>query len=239
MRLVRESYDAQYFDSLGDRLPFYRDTINRRMVNLVRSLSTRGRLLELGCGDGRLLAALADDYEVTGIDISEHAIARARKRIPNGRLLVGDVAQCPQDSRYDIVLALNLLEHLPDPAALMRRVGEMLSDGGEFVFSVPNKYGLVGKALVALMNRFDRTHISTYTRERWLYLASSLGFEQLRVLNATWFGPTYVDIAKYFAPILVVVLYKHPMVEDLEPANDVDVALALAEYPELITGVYE
>jgi 2-polyprenyl-3-methyl-5-hydroxy-6-metoxy-1,4-benzoquinol methylase len=242
MKLVRKGYDAQYFDSFADRVPLYRDIIARRMAALVRSVTPGGRLLELGCGDGRLLALLAKDFEVTGIDISEFAIARARQRLPQARLLVGDVAVCAEDSRYDIVLALNLLEHLPDPAAVMMRVGEMLSEGGEFVFAVPNRYGPVGKALVALMNRMDETHISTYTRERWLELAGELGFKQIRILNATWFGPTGLEVAKHLAPIMIVVLYKKPLAHppaDQAPGDPIDVAMALARHPELITSMYE
>ena len=211
MKLVRQSYDSHYFDSFADRIPLYRDIITRRMASVVRSVASGRRLLELGCGDGRLLEVLESDFEVTGIDISEHAIARARARLPEARLLVGDVAVCAAESRYDVVLALNLLEHLPDPSALMLRVGEMLGEGGEFIFAVPNKYGLVGNVLVALMNWMDRTHISTYTRERWLDLAGELGFKRVRVLNATWLGPSGLEITKYLAPIMIVVLYKKPM----------------------------
>ena len=36
MKFVRQSYDASYFDTLGDRLPFYRDIITRRYARLVR-----------------------------------------------------------------------------------------------------------------------------------------------------------------------------------------------------------
>ena len=242
MRLVRKGYDAQYFDSFADRIPLYRDVIASRMATIVRQVASGGRLLELGCGDGRLLAMLAKDFDVTGIDISEYAIARARRRIPDANLLVGDVAVCTQDGRYEVVLALNVLEHLPDPGAVMLRVGEMLEENGKFIFAVPNKHGLVGSALVALMNRMDRTHISTYSRERWLELAGELGFGQIRVLNATWFGPSRHDFAKHLAPIVIVVLYKKPQEHppaDQAPGDPIDVAMALARHPELITGQYE
>ncbi|MHB1317158.1 MAG: class I SAM-dependent methyltransferase [Anaerolineae bacterium] len=242
MRLVRRGYDAQYFDSFADRIPLYRDVIASRMATVVRQVASGGRLLELGCGDGRLLALLARDFEVTGIDISEFAIARARRRIPEANLLVGDVAVCTQDCRYEVVLALNLLEHLPDPAAVMMRVSEMLEENGKFIFAVPNKYGVVGKTLVALMNKMDRTHISTYTRERWLELAGELGFGQIRVLNATWFGPSRHNLARHLAPIVIVLLYKKPLEHppaDQAPGDAIDVAMALARHPELITSMYE
>lgn len=242
MKTVRERYDAQYFDSLGDRLPFYRDIITQRYANLVREIAPGGRLLELGCGDGRLLQELAGDFEVTGIDISVHAIARARERVPQATLRVGDIAVCPTEARYDIVLALNVLEHLPNPEIAMLRVREMLTEGGEFIFAVPNKHGLIGRALVGLMNLLDRTHISTYTRDRWLELASELGFREIRVLNATWFRPTEAELAKYLAPILIVVLYRQPkpvFPDDLTPGDDIDVAMALARHPELILSHYE
>jgi hypothetical protein len=124
----------------------------------------------------------------------------------------------------------------------MMRVGEMLSEGGRFMFAVPNKHGTLGSALVKLMNRMDHTHISTYSRERWLEIAQELGFEQIRVLNATWFGPTASDLAKAYAPILIVVLYKQaiaPSPTDELPADDVEIALALAAHSDLIAARFE
>jgi SAM-dependent methyltransferase len=242
LRAVRKRYDAQYFDSLGDRIPYYRNIITRRYARLVREVGGSGRLLELGCGDGRLLAELRGDFDVTGIDISEYAVARARQRLPGAHLLVGDVADCDPEAHFDVVVAFNVLEHLPDPRTLMMRVGEMLSEGGRFVFAVPNKHGTVGSALVRLMNRMDHTHISTYSRERWLEIADELGFQQIRVLNATWFGPTASDLAKAYAPILIVVLYKlsiEPSPIDERPADAVELALAMAAHSDLISARFE
>ncbi len=234
MKFVRQSYDASYFDTLGDRLPFYRDIITRRYARLVRETCGSGRVLELGCGDGRLLAQLQGSYELTGIDISEDAIARARRRLPDARLLVGDVATCETEAQYDLVLALNVLEHLPDPPAVMARVGEMLGQGGSFIFAVPNKHGPIAGAMVSLLDRADRTHISCYPRTRWLELAAELGFRETRVLNATWLGPTESELAKWMAPILIVVLYRQPQPHpaDEPPGDQIDIAMALARYPE-------
>jgi len=117
----------------------------------------------------------------------------------------------------------------------------MLTEGGQFIFAVPNRYGVVGSALVRFMNWMDRTHISTYTRERWLELAQQLGFEQTQVLNATWFGPTRSDLARAVAPILIVVLYRRapaPPPRDDSPASETDIALALAAHPGLLSGEY-
>jgi SAM-dependent methyltransferase len=242
LRAVRKRYDAQYFDSLGDRIPYYRRIITKRYARLVREVAGSGRLLELGCGDGRLLAELSRDFNVTGIDISEYAVARARQRMPGANLVVGDIADCDPHAHFDVVVAFNVLEHLRDPRALMMRVGEMLSEGGRFMFAVPNKHGTLGSALVKLMNRMDHTHISTYSRERWLEIAQELGFEQIRVLNATWFGPTASDLAKAYAPILIVVLYKQaiaPSPTDELPADDVEIALALAAHSDLIAARFE
>jgi SAM-dependent methyltransferase len=237
LRAVRKRYDAQYFDSLGDRIPYYRRIITKRYARLVREVAGSGRLLELGCGDGRLLAELSRDFNVTGIDISEYAVARARQRMPGANLVVGDIADCDPHAHFDVVVAFNVLEHLRDPRALMMRVGEMLSEGGRFMFAVPNKHGTLGSALVKLMNRMDHTHISTYSRERWLEIAQELG-----VLNATWFGPTASDLAKAYAPILIVVLYKQaiaPSPTDELPADDVEIALALAAHSDLIAARFE
>ncbi|MGI6368985.1 MAG: class I SAM-dependent methyltransferase [Anaerolineae bacterium] len=243
MKARRDRYDENYFNSVGDRLPLYRGIITRRYANLVREIAPGGgRLLELGCGDGRLLHALAGQYALTGIDISEHAIARARRLVPSANLRVGDIATCATDAHYDVVLALNVLEHVPDPRAVMLRVREMLAEGGTFIFAVPNKHGRVGRALVRFMDFMDRTHISSFTREHWLQLADELGFEQRLVLNATWFGPTRADFARSLAPILIVALYRQRAGQassDEPPGDANDIAMVMADYPELLTGQFE
>lgn len=92
------------------------------------------RLLDLGCGQGlvaSLLATAKVDAHVTGIDLMEREIARARAAVPQATFIAGDIAKT-EFPAADVVLILDVLHYL-DPAAqadVLRRVRAALQGGG-------------------------------------------------------------------------------------------------------------
>ena len=76
-------------------------------------------LLDLGCGTGLFARAATDrGARVTGIDVDPVAVARAAVAVPEGSFDVGD-AQEPPPGAFDVVAAVQLLMHVPDPAAVL------------------------------------------------------------------------------------------------------------------------
>jgi SAM-dependent methyltransferase len=86
-----------------------------------------GSVLEIGCGEGHQslhLARICD--RVTGIDVSERAIARARSRMPGAEFLVGDVASLSSGGRrFDLVVACEVLYYVKDIPATLARMSEL------------------------------------------------------------------------------------------------------------------
>jgi SAM-dependent methyltransferase len=81
-------------------------------------------LLDVGCGPGTITADLADRVaSVTGIDPSESVIAEARRDFPTLDVRVGDVFT--EAGHYDVVHAHQVLQHLTDPVAALRTMGEL------------------------------------------------------------------------------------------------------------------
>ncbi len=90
------------------------------------------RIADLGCGTGTLTRLLFDEgYTVDGVDFSPKMIARARRKVPEAAIVVGDAADPPLETdAYDAVLSRHVLWALPDPvAALARWVGLLAPDG--------------------------------------------------------------------------------------------------------------
>jgi 2-polyprenyl-3-methyl-5-hydroxy-6-metoxy-1,4-benzoquinol methylase len=129
------------------------------------------RVLEIGCGEGVTGEWLQSTYgcQVTGIELNPVAAQEAGKRL--SRIWVGDVEQLPVDERFDLVLALELFEHLVDPFRFLEKVRDWLEPGGTLILSVPN----VGSAPLVeelLAGRFDYipvgllcvTHLRFFTR---------------------------------------------------------------------------
>lgn len=103
-------------------------------------LSGCARLLEVGCGVGAQLRLLVRRYphlRVTGVDISESQIQRARlllaKELAGGQveLHISRGDELPfADGSFDAVYICFVLEHVPDPAAVIREAKRVLADGG-------------------------------------------------------------------------------------------------------------
>ncbi|WP_026917378.1 class I SAM-dependent methyltransferase [Gordonia shandongensis] len=97
---------------------------------------SRGLVLDVGCGDGRLLERLSTVADrVVGIDPDETAIARARGRTAdrtNAEVIVGDIMAAPElvARQFDLVVCIAALHHLPLRAAL-ERLRALVAPGGE------------------------------------------------------------------------------------------------------------
>ncbi len=94
--------------------------------------------MDLGCGNGKTVAALLDaGMETTGVDFSETAIEKCRKSYPKAAFVVCDVSSLPfPDGSFDLVTAIHVLENLDDErlertAQEIRRV--LKADGLLFV----------------------------------------------------------------------------------------------------------
>jgi SAM-dependent methyltransferase len=97
-------------------------------------------LLELGCGTGSILAHLAADYRVTGVDLSGEMLRIARTKVPNARLVQGDMTAIELGETFDVVVCVaDAINHLCPFAkweALFARAHDHLAPGGIFVFDM-------------------------------------------------------------------------------------------------------
>lgn len=100
------------------------------------------RVLDAGCGEGFCTQVLADiAAEVVGVDYSPEAVAVARElwHKPNLAFRVVDLARDPDDGdHFDVVLSFQVLEHIYDDLAFVRRLASKLNTGGLLVITTPN-----------------------------------------------------------------------------------------------------
>ncbi|MEQ8858744.1 MAG: metalloregulator ArsR/SmtB family transcription factor [Pseudomonadales bacterium] len=96
-----------------------------------------GTALEIGPGDGELLAALAERFtRVVGIDSASAMLARCRERVAdadNVRLMHRDFAELPARRGYQLVLAAMVVHHLPSPQRFFHQAGRLLKRDGVLV----------------------------------------------------------------------------------------------------------
>jgi len=136
---VKRAYDARYeADGFRNNDSYYRWALDM--------LAPRpgGSLLDIGCGLGDLLHyAVQRRVACVGIDLSPVAIERARKRVPDAQLLVGNAEDLPfADGSFDCVTILGSLEHLIDPGTGLLEIRRVLKWQGRALIMVPNSYYL-------------------------------------------------------------------------------------------------
>ncbi|HWU25641.1 MAG TPA: class I SAM-dependent methyltransferase [Rhizomicrobium sp.] len=102
---------------------------------------SRRRLLDIGCGPGFFLkTALARGWQTLGIEPSRQAAAHARALGVNVAEGFFDARSAPALGRFDAIQLNNVLEHVPDPAAILTEACALLDAGGIICVSVPNDY---------------------------------------------------------------------------------------------------
>lgn len=179
---VYRSYRAQ---NPPAKLRFYRRVLER-WAPPVRPLA----LLDVGCGPGRLLAFLQQEGGVAphGTDVSEWALGHARALLPAADLRLASAAERAfPPASFDAVTAMDVIEHVPDLAAVGDAVAAMLRPGGLFLFVVPVYDGASGP-IIRLLDR-DPTHLHKTGRDAWLAWAA----ERFELLE--WWG-----ILRYLLP---------------------------------------
>jgi SAM-dependent methyltransferase len=96
----------------------------------------RGRLLDIGAGNGAFVAAASSYFEVEGVEFSEIAATNARAEgftIHQGDFLFLDL---PRKS-YDVITLWDVLASLPDPVIAIEKCSQLLKDGGLLVLTLP------------------------------------------------------------------------------------------------------
>lgn len=169
----------------------------------------RLRILEIGCNSGHFLSALQHhlklrfdniSFEFVGIDIDRNAINSAK--IEDGiKYIVGNVEEHLFDSRFDLIVHFELIEHLVDPKSLMLRGNDLLEFGGIQYFTTPNGLGMDNIALGYNAFRplahsiFPPMHLQAFSTANIRLLAYLTGFNVVDVKTP---GNFDIDISRVF-----------------------------------------
>lgn len=124
------------------KLSFILDSVVERWRDADRSQIS---ILDIGCGRGDMSIPLAQlGYRVHGIDSFEPRISEARAKAPqHARFEVGDARSIPTTSQYNVILCVEVLEHLTEPAQLIDTITGLLKPEGMLILTVPNGWSLL------------------------------------------------------------------------------------------------
>ena len=160
----------------GAKRPYF-EIANPEICGLLKTLPRELEVLDIGCGSGVHGAELTRVYghRVTGVDCAHESIKKARTRLAEAH--IGDVTRPElypflKTRRFDVIVFSDILEHLYDPAGVLRDHLFLLRRGGHVLISIPN-VAIWNVRASLLMGRFqyqdtgtlDRTHIRFFTRK--------------------------------------------------------------------------
>jgi ubiquinone/menaquinone biosynthesis C-methylase UbiE len=175
---------------------------------VAREIGGRGglRLLDVGCGTGSNLAAFSELAEASGIDMSTEALTYCRERGVE-RVALSAVERLPfADASFDVVTAMDMLEHTDDDLAALAELRRVLKPGGLLLATVP-AYGF-------LWSEHDEAlkHRRRYTAHE---LRNKLTVKDFRIERTSYF------ITTLFFPILVARIHQGLFKKSTHPQTSV------------------
>jgi SAM-dependent methyltransferase len=170
-----------------DRHWWYRG--RRRVIEQVLrglSLPPAARVLDAGCGSGRNMVELARYGTVSGVELSEASVEKARAR-GVGEVVAGSITEMPfADASFDLAVTLDVIEHLQEDLAALRELRRTVAPGGVLLVTVP--------AYQWLWSGHDEInhHHRRYTRLTLRSVAQRAGWQEVRT---TYFNSLLLPVA--------------------------------------------
>ena len=141
-----------------------------------------GRLLEVGCGSGRQLAALREaGWAVSGVDFDPVAVAAARERGLD--VVTGDIRDLKfAAGQFDAVVMAHVLEHVRHPTGLLAECARLLKPGGRLVSITPNGRSLGHRIYGSAWRGLEPPrHLAVFSPQSLRLVADNAGLEVDRV----------------------------------------------------------
>ena len=149
-------------------------------VELVERDVQSGRILDVGCGDGKFLWALdRGRWERFGVEFSQGTVDLVRGRIQDLNLMAGDIfEERLGEGTFDVVTFWHVLEHLPFPERVLERTRDLLKPEGRVFISSPNLDSLQARLFGRFWYAFDDVprHLHHFTPRALEILLERAGF---------------------------------------------------------------
>lgn len=148
--------------------------IHRRMKEFFfyKNTPDEVKVLDVASGRGILTKKLANsNFNVTGIDISDENIKRAKEWDPEGLVtyIRGDIMTMPfADETFDAVTCLDILEHVDDPKRVLSEIQRVLKPNGFFFFHCFNKTPIAKLVMIKIVRWFFREEVTGYNYSKFI-----------------------------------------------------------------------
>jgi len=192
---VTQNYDVEWSGTWNDaRVIGPTARHSRRLFLAMTADLSPNKIVDIGCGEGSLLAALGrmhSNASLTGFEISDKALSLAQLTLPNAEFSQLDVEKDTCERTFDLVVSADVIEHIKDDETAIANIAKMTAPGGRVVLST----------LRGRMRDFERDigHVRNYADRE---LQNKLAGAGLKVeLELAWgfpfFSPIYRDLLNF------------------------------------------
>lgn len=140
---IYEKYGDQWYTADDDPVALLRAENKVKTPWIIERLSSKAKILDVGCGAGFLTNELAlAGHEVSGVDLSGDSLEVAKRydKTSSVKYQIADAYALPYEAEsFDVVCALDFLEHVDDPARAISEISRVLRPEGSFFFHTFNR----------------------------------------------------------------------------------------------------
>jgi len=180
----RETHKDSYRKSPEAEHPFFLFFHQARMRTLSRIfkkyIKPQNRVLDVGSGYSMFFLIGENwDFEITCCDIDAPALDKMKILKPEYNWVLADAKSLPWENGYfDVLYAGEIIEHMTDPASVLREWGRVLKSGGILILTTPNRDRLLAKAIGERMP-VHHEHLEEFNLKELRSLLKTNGFEMI------------------------------------------------------------
>ncbi|WP_435010632.1 class I SAM-dependent methyltransferase [Tundrisphaera lichenicola] len=242
---LAEAFDGQA--ALFERAPVQTDPAALDRLVRAAALADDSRLLDVGSGPGLVgLAFLEAGHRVTGIDLSEEMIARARARCARfgerARFDRGSLYEMTAGDPFDAAISRYVLHHVADPSAFLRRQVELVRPGGLIILSdhTTDPDPDLAERHNAIERLRDRTHTRNLSTGEIVDLFGFAGLVEISLVEEPftldfdeWFDRGTPDASKFEVRSLLAAL---PPIRGYSPVIDPSGGITIHCWRAIVRG---
>lgn len=153
---IRDATDEKFLQegfswARGSNFADYNSALGYYQAKACLEHARGNRLLDMPCGDGLLTSFLAPAFtRVIGVDASSTHVSKAKERLPQAGFHHSLIEDLAIDEKFDTITMINVLEHVVDPVAVLRKAAGFLDKNGVLLVHVPNAQA-VNRQIAVLM----------------------------------------------------------------------------------------